>query len=80
MARDFVRMVQTLRKDKDFNISDRIELCYSTNNGELAQALEENEKYIAEQVLAVKVLPNCASGTAGEIEGAEVVFDVKVAA
>ncbi len=80
MARDFVRLVQTLRKDKDFNISDRIELCYSTSNGELAQALAENEKYIAEQVLAVKVLPNCQSGTQGEIEGAEVIFDAKVAA
>ena len=37
LARDFVRMVQTLRKDKDFNISDRIELCWNTNDTELAQ-------------------------------------------
>ena len=80
MARDFVRMVQTLRKDKDFNISDRIELCYSTNNSELAKALEENKQYIAEQVLAIKVLPNCTSGTEGEIEGVNIIFDAKVAA
>jgi isoleucyl-tRNA synthetase len=81
MARDFVRLVQTLRKDKDFNISDRIELCYTTQNSELAKALKENEQYIAEQVLAVKVLPNCtAGGTSGEIDGAEVIFDAKVAA
>lgn len=80
MARDFVRMVQTLRKDKDFNISDRIELCYSTNNFELAKALEENKQYIAEQVLAVKVLPNCTSGTEGEIEGVHIIFDAKVTA
>ena len=79
MARDFVRLVQTLRKDKDFNISDRIELCYQTNDAELAKALAENENYIAEQVLAVKVLPNCGSGTEGEIEGAEVLFDARVA-
>ena len=81
MARDFVRLVQTLRKDKDFNISDRIELCYTTQDAELAKALKENEQYIAEQVLAVKVLPNCsAGGTSGEIDGAEVIFDAKVAA
>ena len=81
MARDFVRLVQTLRKDKDFNISDRIELCYTTQNSELAKALKENEQYIAEQVLAVKVLPNCTTGgTSGEIDGAEVIFDAKVAA
>ncbi|MBR1903608.1 MAG: class I tRNA ligase family protein [Alphaproteobacteria bacterium] len=81
MARDFVRLVQTLRKDKDFNISDRIELCYTPQYSELAKALKENEQYIAEQVLAVKVLPNCTTGgTSGEIDGAEVIFDAKVAA
>ncbi len=79
MARDFVRLVQTLRKDKDFNISDRIELCYSTNDAELAQALEENKSYVAEQVLAVKVDNTCAAGTTADIEGASVCFDAKVA-
>ena len=78
MARDFVRLVQTLRKDKDFNISDRIELCYTTNNAELNKALEENKAYVAEQVLAVKVSNNCTDGTKADIEGAEIVFDAKV--
>ena len=79
MARDFVRLVQTLRKDKDFNISDRIELSYATNNSELALALRENKDYISEQVLAVKVVENCADGTKAEIDGAELCFDAKVA-
>lgn len=75
MARDFVRLIQTLRKDKDFNISDRIELHYQTANAELAKALAENEKYISEQVLAVKVEPTCASGSEADIEGSLVVYD-----
>jgi len=79
MARDFVRLVQTLRKDKDFNISDRIELCYNTDNAELALALAENKSYIAEQVLAVKVENGCNSGTKGDIEGISIYFDAKVA-
>ena len=79
MARDFVRLVQTLRKDKDFNISDRIELCYNTDNTELALALAENKSYIAEQVLAVKVENGCNSGTKGDIEGISIYFDAKVA-
>ena len=78
MARDFVRLVQTLRKDKDFNISDRIELCYATDNAELNKALDENKAYVAEQVLAVKVSSSCAGGTKAEIVGAEIVFDAKV--
>lgn len=78
MARDFVRLVQTLRKDKDFNISDRIELCYATDDAELCKALDENKAYVAEQVLAVKVSSSCAGGTKADIEGAEIVFDAKV--
>ena len=78
MARDFVRLVQTLRKDKDFNISDRIELCYATDDAELDKALDENKAYVAEQVLAVKVSSSCSGGTKADIEGAEIVFDAKV--
>ena len=79
MARDFVRLVQTLRKDKEFNVSDRIELCYSTGDAELAKALEENKAYIAEQVLAVKLNNGCSGGTQGDIEGSVINFDAKVA-
>ncbi|MBE6451663.1 MAG: isoleucine--tRNA ligase [Alphaproteobacteria bacterium] len=80
MARDFVRMVQTLRKDKDFDISDRIELSWNTDDAELSLALSENQKYIAEQVLAVKIDNEClVNGTKENIEGKEIVFDAKVA-
>ncbi|MBQ8870217.1 MAG: isoleucine--tRNA ligase [Alphaproteobacteria bacterium] len=80
MARDFVRMVQTLRKNKDFDISDRIELSWNTTDAELCLALNENEKYISEQVLAVKINTTCpANGTKENIEGKEIVFDAKIA-
>ncbi len=78
-VRDFVRMVQQLRKDKDFNISDRIDLCYATDDAELSQALAENQAYLAEQVLAVKVNNVCTSGTVGDIEGASITYDAKIA-
>lgn len=79
MARDFVRLIQQLRKDKDFNISDRIELCYATKDTELAQALEENKTYVSEQVLAVKFSNNCQNGTTADIEGKTLSYDAKVA-
>ena len=79
LARDFVRLVQTLRKDKDFNISDRIVLSWQTSDAELSQALKENEAYIAEQVLAVKVEQTAAGGTSETIEGKPIIFDVQVA-
>lgn len=78
MARDFVRLVQQLRKDKDFNISDRIELCYTTDNAELAKALADNKSYLSEQVLAVKITDSCSDGTTADIEGAKITFNAKV--
>ena len=79
MARDFVRLVQTMRKEKDFNISDRICLCWHTDSTELQKALEENKTYISEQVLAVQTSNDCHGGKTEEIDGQAIIFDAKVA-
>lgn len=79
LARDFVRLVQTLRKDKNFNISDRIVLSWQTEDAELKQALTENEAYIADQVLAVRIEHNLQTGACESIEGKSITFDVQVA-
>lgn len=78
MARDFVRMVQSLRKDKDFEIYYRIRLRWKAE-GKLAAALEKFKAMIAEQVLAKaeEVETDCTAGTAAEIEGCRVCFDVE---
>lgn len=81
MARDFVRLVQNLRKEKDFDISDRIRLSWQTEDETLRQALRENEDYIKAQVLVPadeKVGEACPAGTMAEIEGAKICFDVEV--
>jgi isoleucyl-tRNA synthetase len=77
MARDFVRLVQNLRKEKDFNVSDRIELVYSTDNAELVKAIEDNKNYVAEQVLAVKVETGQVSDNTSDIEGVKISYDAK---
>ncbi len=77
IARDFVRLIQNLRKEKDFDVSDRIELCYSSSDAEINAALKENEDYIKTQVLAIKIENNCVSGINETIENMGVTFDVK---
>ena len=80
MARDFIRLVQTLRKDKDFNVSDRINLVYSTKDSELNKAIEDNKDYIKEQVLALELHQEEAENqTKADIDGIEITFDAKVA-
>ncbi|PJF20673.1 MAG: hypothetical protein CUN56_14980 [Phototrophicales bacterium] len=54
LAREIVRRVQSLRKEADFNIEDRIELLY-TATGQLAEAAQEFADYIKEETLATSM-------------------------
>ncbi len=54
IARDFVRMIQQMRKDKDFDVSDRISLVYQTTSEQIKQALSEHKTYMMDQVLAIR--------------------------
>ncbi|MBO5997452.1 MAG: isoleucine--tRNA ligase [Alphaproteobacteria bacterium] len=60
IARDFVRMVQNLRKEKNLDVSDRIILSYEASTDLINEALELHKNYIMEQVLALDVISNRA--------------------
>ena len=60
IARDFVRMVQNLRKEKNLDVSDRIVLSYEASTDLINEALEMYKEYIMEQVLALNVISNRA--------------------
>jgi isoleucyl-tRNA synthetase len=51
LAREFVRRVQTLRKDADFNITDHIAVTYQASDG-LRAAVEAYRDYIQRETLA----------------------------
>jgi isoleucyl-tRNA synthetase len=54
LVRDIVRSVQNLRKDRDLNVTDRIEL-YIHGNDEIREALETHEEYITNETLSLTV-------------------------
>ena len=56
LARDFVNRVQKLRKETGFDVSDRIIVKYMTAAPHILSALEQNRKYIMEEVLAVEMI------------------------
>ena len=58
IARDFVRMIQSLRKEKGFDVSDRITLSFETKSDLVKEAIAEHENYIKDQVLAVEITPS----------------------
>ncbi|MFO7841778.1 MAG: isoleucine--tRNA ligase [Fidelibacterota bacterium] len=51
MIRDLVRHIQTLRKEADYNVDDRIELWF-TGSGKLMEAVRRYESYLLSETLA----------------------------
>jgi isoleucyl-tRNA synthetase len=55
LVREAVRLVQDARKAAGLEVSDRIELWWAAEPGELAEALREGSDRLGEEVLAVAV-------------------------
>ena len=73
-ARDLVRLVQQERKDRDLNVTDRIELRL-TLPAELADALAPHFDWIKSQVLATDLQPDADLPANTNIEDHTIGFD-----
>ncbi|MBE6449519.1 MAG: isoleucine--tRNA ligase [Alphaproteobacteria bacterium] len=82
IARDFVRMIQNLRKEKDLDVSDRIIVRYEANTDLIEEALSANKDYIMDQVLALDIISNQALENApvnDEIGNGKIALDLEKA-
>lgn len=77
IARDFVRMVQQLRKEKDLDVSDRIQLTWSCDSDKVKQALSEHKDYICDQVLATAFVEAVNSGKTEELAESTILFMIE---
>ncbi|MDR2527204.1 MAG: DUF5915 domain-containing protein [Rickettsiales bacterium] len=69
IARDLVRTIQQTRKDKGFDIADRINLTLKTNNDKTIEAINTNGDYIKQQTLSLNLkVESCESELEIEIE------------
>jgi len=75
-ARDLVRAIQQERKDRDFNVTDRIQLSLSAPS-ELANRLDDHMEWIESQVLAVEVVPGSDLPATATVGPYEIAFDVR---
>lgn len=76
IARDFVNRIQNLRKDRDFDVTDKISIVLERNNDVLAEAIEANQEYIRQEVQALKLdLVAGLNGDAARPEFAEIEMD-----
>ena len=80
LAREVVRRVQTMRKEADFNIEDRITTWY-TGEGELAEVMESWDDYIRAETLSAEIVADDAPADAytgtHKIEGDSITLGVK---
>ena len=78
-AREMVNRIQRARKDRGFEVSDRICVVYSAA-GQLAQAADEHEDYIKGEVLALEWLAGePETATAADIDGMPFSFSLSKA-
>ncbi len=77
IAREIVSKVQNLRKQKDFNIVDRIHLYYSGDE-EVKNAVESYKEFIEQETLAETIEEKVTNETF-DINGHEVTIDLIVA-
>lgn len=83
LARDFVRLIQDLRKQQDLNFTDRISIYLWTPGEELAHALEENQAYVLSETLGTRLSINASESDTScrqqaEIAGSAIEFGIKV--
>lgn len=77
-AREFVNKIQNLRKDKDFQVLDRIRVSV-VKNSTFEQALTQFKEYISNEILAKEiVLVDSLEGNTDDVEMNEEVLKVKV--
>ena len=77
IAREFVNRVQNLRKDKGFELTDRISICLEMKNSFIKEILN-NQAYISAEVLADEINAIEYLTNADEIEIDDVRFLVEI--
>ncbi|MEN4762822.1 isoleucine--tRNA ligase [Chryseobacterium sp. C39-AII1] len=77
IAREFINRVQNLRKDKEFDLTDRISITLEENSPFLND-IKKNEEYISAEVLSNKIEIVSSLSNFNEIEIDEVNFKINV--
>ena len=79
-ARELVNRIQKIRKDQAFELTDRIKVQIENKDG-IAQAIQNNEAYISNEILAdkIEIVNNISDGIVIEVNDQELaVFITKI--
>jgi len=76
IARELVSKVQNMRKEKDFEIENRINIYYNSNN-EFEDVLKDFEDYIKAETLAIEIIKRDDLTNKFNLNDVEVYLDVE---
>jgi isoleucyl-tRNA synthetase len=57
IARDAINLFNNVRKDRGFDVSDRVRIAWACDDAEVTRALEEHAELVAREVLAAAIDP-----------------------
>lgn len=77
IAREFINRIQNLRKDKDFELTDKIKI-FVEENSPFMNDIKKNEEYISSEVLSNKIEIVSSLSNFNEIEIDEVNFKINI--
>ncbi|CAH0124119.1 isoleucine--tRNA ligase [Chryseobacterium sp. Bi04] len=77
IAREFINRIQNLRKDKNFDLTDRINI-FIEENSLFIENVKKNEEYISSEVLSNKIEIVSSLSNFNEIEIDEVSFKINI--
>ncbi len=77
IAREFINRIQNLRKEKNFDLTDRITI-FLEENSPFLEDIKKNEQYISSEVLSNKIEIVSSLSNFNEIEIDEVNFKINV--
>ncbi len=75
-AREFISKIQNLRKEKDFDIENRIKLYYNSNDY-FDSVVEQFNDYIKKETLSLEIIKDKNIGNKQLINDIEVSFDIE---
>jgi len=58
ISREFINRVQNLRKEKGFEVTDKINVSYGTDSLLIRESVQNNLSYICAEILADSVIYN----------------------
>jgi isoleucyl-tRNA synthetase len=76
MAREVVKVIQGLRRDRSLDVSDRIVVRWQTDDAELAASIGDHTAWIAGEVLATSLERGADSGTTVDVSGSALTLDM----